>query len=90
MKMGIKEFRERIGQVALGNEPVCLTHHGRVVGHYLPIDGRRVADADLSEWVTARDRFRARWKTANPDWEDQLLQLDLDGEGEPSSNDPRR
>lgn len=36
MKMGIKEFRERIGEVALGDEPVILTHHGRRVGQYIP------------------------------------------------------
>ena len=89
MKMGIKEFRERLGEVAVGTEPVSLTHHGRVVGHYLPVDRRRVADGDLDNWVAARDRFRARWKASNPDWEDQLLRVGLDEEGEPYGNDPR-
>ena len=89
MKMGIKEFRERLGEVATGQEPVALTHHGRVVGHYLPIDRRRVADGDLDGWVAARDRFRAQWKSGNPDWQEQLSRFGLNDEGEPFSNDPR-
>ena len=37
MKMGIKEFRERLGEVARGEEPVQLTDRGRVIGIYNPL-----------------------------------------------------
>lgn len=90
MKMGIKEFRERLGQVAAAGQPVCVTHHGRIVGHYVPVDSRKAADVDLDRWVAARDRFRARWKAANPDWGDQLLKMGWDEAGEPYANDSRR
>lgn len=90
MKMGIKEFRERLAQVAAGSESVSVTHHGRVVGHYLPVDGRKLDVSELDGWVAARERFRNRWKAANPDWRDQLTRMGWDEEGEPYDNDPRR
>ena len=90
MKMGIKEFRERLGEVARGEEPVSVTHHGRVVGHYLPVDGPKLSTGDLDAWVSARARFRAEWQAKNADWRDQLTRMGWDEEGELFSDDPRR
>jgi len=37
MKMGIKEFRERLGEMARGEQAVQLTDRGRVIGIYSPL-----------------------------------------------------
>jgi len=89
MKMGIKEFRERLGQLAEGDETVTLTNHGRIVGHYAPVDGRKVSDDNLERWLSARQRFRARWESETPDWEERLCSYGLDSDGEPFENEPR-
>ena len=90
MKMGIKEFRERISEVADGREAVTVTHHGRVVGHYVPVDRRRLEEPQFSGWLAARERFRRGWQAANPDWRERLERMGWDDEGEPFENDPRR
>jgi len=82
MKMGIKEFRERIGEVALGREPVILTHRGRRVGQYIPDRARTPpADLDMDEWVRERLEFGKRWRARTPDWREQLRAL-----GEPEED----
>jgi len=73
MKMGIKEFRERIAEVASGDEPVIVTHHGRRVGRFVPEGARGApADVDLDEWVREREEFGRRWRARTPDWRDKL------------------
>lgn len=82
MKMGIKEFRERIGDVALGDEPVILTHHGKRVGQYIPDGARKPpTDVDMGEWVKERLEFGRRWRARTPDWREQLRAL-----GEPEED----
>ena len=82
MKMGIKEFRERIGEIALGEEPIVLTHHGKRVGQYIPDRARHLsADAARPEWVRERLEFGRQWRARTPDWRDQLRAL-----GEPEED----
>ena len=66
MKMGIKEFRERIGEVSLGDEVVIVTHHGKRVGRYIP-DGLRkpAADIDMKAWVAEREASAKAWRAEN-------------------------
>lgn len=88
MKMGIKEFRERLGEVALGDEMVILTHHGRRVGRYLPERLTSPKDIDLDAWVREREQTGRRWRAVTPDWrarleafgipEDEIAQLEAD------------
>lgn len=82
MKMGIKEFRERIGEIALGDKAVVLTQHGRRVGQYIP-DGVRTppANLDMDEWVKERLEFGKRWRARTPDWRAKLRAL-----GEPEED----
>lgn len=75
MRMGIKEFRERIGQVSVGDEVVIVTHHGRRVGRYVP---ERPSDIDLDAWVAERDAFARRWRSDTPDWRDRLKAAGID------------
>ena len=37
MKMGIKEFRERLSEVIQSGEPVIVTNHGKVLGTFSPL-----------------------------------------------------
>ena len=48
MKMGIKEFRERLSEIVRKGEPVVITNHGKVVGTFAPLrpkDPERVHQA---------------------------------------------
>ncbi|WP_174287025.1 hypothetical protein [Sphingomonas bacterium] len=64
MKMGIKEFRERLGEVARGREQVQLTDRGQVIGTYTPwpkMDPERLERARLAgiRHQEAQDELRA-------------------------------
>ena len=72
MKMGIKEFRERISEVALGDEAVILTHHGRRVGQYIPDAIRAPTMTDSKAWLAERRAFARNWRAITPDWREKL------------------
>jgi antitoxin (DNA-binding transcriptional repressor) of toxin-antitoxin stability system len=83
MKMGIREFRERLSEVAHGEEPVIITHHGKVLGRFLP-ERRKAAEAvDLDEWAADLERRRDAWRAATPDWRERMAAYGLDPDGEP-------
>ena len=84
MKMGIKEFRERLGVVARGSEPVQLTDRGAVIGTYTPwpkMDGerRQRARAAVEDHVRWRDGLREQ----GVDTEEWLAALGIDPWGNP-------
>jgi hypothetical protein len=82
MKMGIKEFRERIGEVSLGDEMVIVTHHGKRVGRFIPDSFRKpAADIDMKAWLKERMEFGRRWRAMTPDWKERLREL-----GEPEED----
>jgi len=73
MKMGIKEFRDRISEVSAGDEIVVVTHHGKPVGRYIPELRRKPAEnVDLDEWVKEREAFSRAWRARTPDWRARL------------------
>ncbi len=77
MKMGIKEFRERISEVSLGKEMVIVTHHGKPVGRYIPINlSRPAADIDMKAWVREREEFGRQWRARTPNWRELLREVD--------------
>ena len=84
MKMGIKEFRERLGEVARGDEPVQLTDRGRVIGVYNP----------LPRWTAERreralkaageiERMQAELRASGIEPHDILAEMGLDPLGLP-------
>lgn len=77
MKMGIKEFRERISEVSLGEEMVIITHHGKRVGRYIP-DGicKPATDIDMEVWGAEREEFGRRWRARTPNWREMLREID--------------
>jgi antitoxin (DNA-binding transcriptional repressor) of toxin-antitoxin stability system len=79
-KMGIKEFRERLTEVAHGTELISVTNHGRIVGFFTPLrrDPERAREA-VAEIGRAQDELRAR----GVDLEAILRDMGLDAWGEP-------
>ncbi|MBW8785564.1 MAG: hypothetical protein JF593_13160 [Novosphingobium sp.] len=73
MRMGIKEFRERIAEVATGDEVVVVTHRGKRVGRFVPERARqKPGDVDVHGWAEERERFGREWRSATPDWKERL------------------
>lgn len=81
-KMGIKEFRRRVSEVASGSELVEVTNNGRVVAEFTPVNPVR-STAEQSQWLEDRLAFRQRWQEETPDWFERLTDFGLDEEGEP-------
>ena len=72
MKMGIKEFRQRIGEIATGDDVIEVTHHGRRVGRYVPERLQPPRDIDFDVWRREREETGRRWRAETPDWRDRL------------------
>ena len=87
MKMGIKEFRERISEVAHGTEIVEVTHHGKTLAllHPLRRDPAKIRAA-ASAIQDAQDGFRDK----GVDLEAELAAIGLDPWGEPLNADDHR
>lgn len=79
MKMGIKEFRERLSEVAHGTELVEITHHGRVVGEFRP---RRKDPAKLREAAAAIQRWQGEMRARGIDLEAELAASGIGPYGE--------
>lgn len=58
IKVGVREFRERIATFLESDTPVAITRRGETLGVYVPTRrrGRRMT-ADLSELKAAADRL---------------------------------
>lgn len=84
MKMGIKEFRERLGEVARGSEPVQLTDRGQVIGIYNPLP--RMTDEQRAEAIKALEelgRLQEQWQRDGYDPDAAMAELGLDPWGVP-------
>ncbi len=63
LKLGVREFRERLSEVANGTEFIVITNNGREVGTYMPKNwarnigaARRAAAAVAEAQQELRDR----------------------------------
>ena len=59
IKVGVREFRERIATYLESGAPVAVTRRGETLGVYVPTPRRQVKSADLSELKAAADRLAA-------------------------------
>jgi PHD/YefM family antitoxin component YafN of YafNO toxin-antitoxin module len=57
IKVGVREFRERIASFLESDKPVAVTRHGQTVGVYVPTRRKRPQEADLTELRAAADRL---------------------------------
>lgn len=59
LKVGVREFRERIASFLESDTPVAVTRRGETLGVYVPTRRRRTKSAELSELRAAADRLAA-------------------------------
>ena len=57
IKVGVREFRERIARFLESEIPVAVTRRGETLGVYVPTRRTRTKTADLSELKKAADRL---------------------------------
>ena len=57
IKVGVREFRERIASFLESDTPVAVTRHGETVGVYIPTRRRRPKTAEREELRAAADRL---------------------------------
>jgi len=57
LKVGVREFRERIAAFLESDSPVAVTRRGETLGIYVPTRRKRPKSADLSELKAAADRL---------------------------------
>jgi hypothetical protein len=57
IKVGVREFRERIAAFLESDIPVAVTRRGETLGVYVPTPRRRPSTAEISELKAAADRL---------------------------------
>jgi hypothetical protein len=59
IKVGVREFRDRIASFLESDTPVAVTRRGETLGIYVPTRRKRHRTADISELKAAADRLAA-------------------------------
>jgi DNA primase len=57
IKVGVREFRERIATFLESDTPVAVTRRGETLGVYVPTPRKPTNTADISELKAAADRL---------------------------------
>jgi len=57
LKVGVREFRERIASFLESDTPIAVTRHGETLGVYVPTRRRKRKAAEISELRAAADRL---------------------------------
>jgi hypothetical protein len=57
LKVGVREFRERIASFLESDKPVAVTRRGETLGIYVPTRRNRRKSAEISELRAAADRI---------------------------------
>jgi hypothetical protein len=57
VKVGVREFREKIATFLESDTPVAVTRRGETLGVYVPTRRKRTKTADMSELKAAADRL---------------------------------
>jgi len=57
IKVGVREFRERIAAFLQSDTPVAVTRRGETLGIYVPTKRKHLRTAELSELKAAADRL---------------------------------
>jgi antitoxin (DNA-binding transcriptional repressor) of toxin-antitoxin stability system len=67
IKIGVREFRERIATYLESGSPVAVTRRGETLGVYVPTRRKRSKTADLSELKAAAERLAEALADVNED-----------------------
>jgi hypothetical protein len=70
IKVGVREFRERLASFLESDIPVAVTKHSETLGIYVPTRRKRPKSADLSDLRAAEDRLAKALMDAH---EEQLV-----------------
>ena len=57
IKVGVREFREKISTFLESDTPVAVTRRGETLGVYVPTRRKRLKTAELSELKAAANRL---------------------------------
>jgi hypothetical protein len=57
IKVGVRQFRERVASFLESDIPVAVTRRGETLGVYVPTRRKRARTANLSELKAAADRL---------------------------------
>lgn len=57
VKVGVREFRQRIASFLESDTPVAVTRHGETLGVYVPTRRKGPKSAEISELKAAADRL---------------------------------
>jgi antitoxin (DNA-binding transcriptional repressor) of toxin-antitoxin stability system len=80
MKMGAKEFRERFSEVTRSGQAIQVTHHGEVIGTFIP---RRRDPERVEAALASIERWQEEMRANGVDLEGTLASIGLDPWGEP-------
>jgi hypothetical protein len=69
--IGMKEFREHLGQRMSGDTPLAITRHGLTIGYYIPAY-QPVSETDLQALEDATRRLHALLEARGIDPEDLI------------------
>ena len=71
-KVGIREFRERLGSYIESTQPVAITKHGQTVGFYIPV--RRAPELADREALREAGRRLEAWMAEHKVSEEELVE----------------
>jgi PHD/YefM family antitoxin component YafN of YafNO toxin-antitoxin module len=57
IRVGVREFRERIASFLESDTPVAITRHGETLGVYVPTPRKQPKTADVAELKAAAKRL---------------------------------
>jgi signal transduction protein with GAF and PtsI domain len=57
IKVGVREFRERIASFLESDSPVAVTRRGETLGVYIPTRSKKPKEAEVAELKTAAARL---------------------------------
>ncbi len=57
LKVGVREFRERIASFLESDTPVAVTRHGETLGIFIPTHRKSRKTADIADLKAAADRL---------------------------------
>lgn len=78
MRMGIREFRRRVPELAAASSPVIVTNHDRVVGTFVPNSSKAVlGEEEYRTLIEDTAAFQRVWKAATPDWRERLASIGI-------------
>jgi hypothetical protein len=84
IKVGVREFRERIASFLESDTPVAVTKRGETLGVYVPTRRKRAKAAEISELKAAADRLASALADVDEeDLIDEFKKLRRGGKGTP-------